>query len=107
MAAAAAAGATPPSSGVAAAGGEDANRETTESLTSLGTEHTNSTNYTFGTTTTYGGGMSTKTPMHKPKPDKAGYNRKWTDVAFKKYKMGMSHYRAHGKFGYYSYPHWR
>jgi hypothetical protein len=41
--------------------------------------------------------MSTKTPIHYPKPDKAGYNRKWTDVAFKKYKMGMGYYRAQGK----------
>lgn len=64
---------------------------------SVVTDYTSGTTWTAGTTTTYGGGMSVKTSTHVPKPDKAGYNRKWTDVAYKKYQMGMDFYRAQGK----------
>lgn len=68
-----------------------------QSVKSMVTDYTSGTTWTAGTTTTYGGGMSVKTSTHVPKPDKAGYNRKWTDVAYKKYMLGMQFYRAEGK----------
>ena len=64
---------------------------------SMATDYTSGTTWTAGTTTTYGGGNSIKTSTHVPKPDKAGYNRKWTDVAYKKYVLGMQVYRAKGE----------
>ena len=42
--------------------------------------------------------MSVKTSTHVPKPDKPGWNRKWTDIAYKKYQMGMNCYRAKGEY---------
>ena len=68
-----------------------------QSVKSMVTDYTAGTTWTAGTTTTYGGGMSVKTSTHVPKPDKAGYNRKWTDVAYKKYMLGMQFYRAQGE----------
>ena len=76
---------------------EDNDRFGGQSVKSMVTDYTSGTTWTAGTTTTYGGGMSVKTSTHVPKPDKAGYNRKWTDVAYKKYQMGMSFYRAQGE----------